>query len=460
MRRDARLFGGRAWIGVVLGVAAAAAFAGAAGGRRGATVSREFSDGRALFEKVWEPGRPGLGGGDGLGPLYNADSCAACHHQGGPGGSGSNAVNVVILTASGRADMSVCTKLFQGEPEDLHPGLRNRASIVLHRRTTTTADKGRLDTIAGFSAIQTRDELIPLKRSERNTPALFGAGLIDRIPDKALIDAAGRRFEAFPEIKGRVSPLKDGRLGRFGWKGQTASLLDFVVAACANELGLEVPGQHQPSLASAKEFDGTKLKLDLDANQVASLEAYVRGLSRPAVRPADPIAPFRGRAVFGAIGCATCHAPRLGGVDGLFSDLLLHDLGDRLLDVGGGYGGPVRSQIVDASDGASPSRPTSGEAGPTEWRTPPLWGVAHSAPYLHDGRAATLDEAIRLHGGEADATTKRYAALDIGDRQAVVAFLRSLVAPALPGRPQPAPAPPERPRARGRVGLGAMTGIF
>ncbi len=79
-------------------------------------------------------------------------------------------------------------------------------------------------------------------------------------------------------------------------------------------------------------------------------------------------------------------------------------------------------------DLAEPTAPTrsSGEAGPTEWRTPPLWGVADSAPYLHDGRASTLDEAIRLHGGEAEATSERYRKLDGRDRRELLSFLQSL----------------------------------
>jgi CxxC motif-containing protein (DUF1111 family) len=460
MRRDAKWFVGvRVWIGAVVAVAVSCDVAPAAD-RKGRTVSRESIEGRDLFQKVWTHDASKPAGGDGLGPLYNADSCVACHHQGGPGGGGPNEVNVVLLTTGGRPGVDCGAKVFQGEPDDLHPGLRNRTSVVLHRHATDGPDKTRLDAIGGYVAIQTRDELMALKHSQRNTPALFGVGWIDGIPEAAIREAASRRSSSFPEIKGRASVLKDGRIGRFGWKGQTASLREFVVAACANELGLEVPGQHQASLASAKEFDPSKLGLDLEAKDVGLLDAYVRDLPRPTIRPIDPIAPYRGRAVFEAIGCATCHAPRLGNVDGLYSDLLLHDLGDRLLDVSGGYGAPVRRQVVDASPGDASSRPTSGDAGPTEWRTPPLWGVGHSAPYLHDGRARTLDEAIRLHGGEADATSKRYAALDAVDRQAVVAFLRSLVAPARPGQRRPAPAPAELPRMQGGSGGMGFTGLF
>ena len=83
--------------------------------------------------------------------------------------------------------------------------------------------------------------------SERNPPALFGVGLIDSLPEEALLAGEEQRFAEFPEIHGRANHRKGGRLGRFGWKAETPSLHEFVLSACANELGLEVPGHHQSS---------------------------------------------------------------------------------------------------------------------------------------------------------------------------------------------------------------------
>ena len=166
--------------------------------------------------------------------------------------------------------------------EDLHPGFRNRASIVLHRHATAVETRKRINEIESFTAVQTREEIKVLRKGSRNTPAVFGAGLIDAIPDTVLRAAEKRSFASFPEIKGRVSSLPDGRLGRFGWKGQVARLDDFVRAACSNELGLEVPGQHQASMATAKEFDASKLKLDLDEEQCELADEVHRttGLAR------------------------------------------------------------------------------------------------------------------------------------------------------------------------------------
>jgi CxxC motif-containing protein (DUF1111 family) len=151
-----------------------------------------------------------------------------------------------MLTAVASSARSINgATLFQGEMEDLHPGFRNSASIVLHQHATTPETENRLRKIGTITTVQTRLEIKTLRETSRNTPALFGTGLIDAIPDQGLREAERRSFPTFPEIKGRASALPDGRLGRFGRKGQVASLDDFVRAACSNELGLEVPGQHQ-----------------------------------------------------------------------------------------------------------------------------------------------------------------------------------------------------------------------
>jgi CxxC motif-containing protein (DUF1111 family) len=409
------------------------------GHRTKATVSREFFEGQGLFEKAWELGKPSPAGGDGLGPLYNETSCVACHHLGGTGGGGENQRNVQMVTAVASTVRSPQGKtLFQGELEDLHPGFRNHAGIVLHRHATTAPEQERLSKIDSFEAVQTGTEILSLRKGQRNTPALFGAGLIDAIPDRVLREAEKRAFPRFPEIKGRVSVLPDGRFGRFGWKGQMASLDEFVRAACSNELGLEVPGHHQASLAPAKELDASQPKLDMDEDQCALMGAFVRGLAPPVRRPADNgTLPPWGYMVFQSIGCATCHAPKLGEVSGLYSDLLLHDMGESSSDAAMYYGAPVAPGRPDTLAGANePARP-SGMAAASEWRTPPLWGVADSAPYLHDGRANNLDEAIRHHAGEAAKTSIRYAKLSSYDRKALLVFLNSLTisAPTKPRKP-------------------------
>ncbi len=414
--------------------------------RSNTLIAREIFEGKALFEKSWEPGKPSPTGGDGLGPVYNEVSCVACHNQGGTGGGGAGEHDVVMLSAIPSSSRSRPSgAVYEGEMEDLHPGFRKGASIVLHRHATDPDDQNRLDKIATFDFIQTRDEIKILRKGKRNTPALFGAGLIDAIPDRTLREAEKRSFPNFPEIKGRVSALPSGQLGRFGWKGQISSLDNFVRAACSNELGLEVPGQHQASLAAARPLVPSTAKLDLDEEQCKLLTWFLSHLAPPLKRSPDGrTAPPWGYMVFESIGCSTCHSPKLGDVQGIFSDLLLHDMGEASSDSATYYGSPAppRDDPRGVADAKKPA-PRSGLADATEWRTPPLWGVGDSAPYFHDGRSDTLDAAIRRHDGEAAKTATRYSKLASTDRRAVLTFLSSLKVS--PERKKPAGTPRKRP---------------
>ncbi len=175
------------------------------------------------------------------------------------------------------------------------------------------------------------------------------------------------------------------------------------------------------------ELDAAKPRLDMDESQSELLTSFVARLPPP-VRwvPSDrKLSPW-GYMVFELIGCETCHTPTLGDARGVFSDLLLHDMGESSADSATYYGAPVETPRSDnLAANIQPARP-SGMATATEWRTAPLWGVADSAPYLHNGRAATLDDAIRMHDGEAAKTANRYNRLASSDRRAVLTFLSSL----------------------------------
>jgi CxxC motif-containing protein (DUF1111 family) len=215
--------------------------------------------------------------------------------------------------------------------------------------------------------------------------------------------------------------LADGRIGRFGWKAQTASLSDFVQLACANELGLSNPGHLQPAPLSKPDYQ--QVGMDLTLDQCNQLTAFVASLPRPKeVEPRDSPTNDQahdGKKLFANIGCANCHTPDLGTVDGIYSDLLLHRMGQQLQG-SGSYGQPPPEDPN--------SRPHDGPLA-DEWRTPPLWGVADSAPYMHDGRAKTLEEAIRLHAGQAASSATRFAQLPPVERVELIAFLKTLRAP-------------------------------
>ena len=287
---------------------------------------------------------------------------------------------------------------------------------------------------------------LTLRFAERNTPALFGAGLLDQIQESTLVETAKRQRRDFPRISGRVARTANGAAGRFGWRGQMATLRGFVLAACANELGLEVSGHHQVENPLAKRQRGNKSvpkpMLDLSDDHCEALVAFLDRLPTPQRRSpdelCDPDAVRVGEEVFKRIGCAACHLPSLGPAIGVYSDLLLHDMGPRLADSHSAFPTVVRTsrrvQTGGGYSGGSVTRTrTTRRVVKTnlrqEWRTPPLWGVADSAPYLHDGRAATLRQAIQLHGGEARSAASAFRDLAADKQEQLVAFLLSLVAP-------------------------------
>ena len=211
-----------------------------------------------------------------------------------------------------------------------------------------------------------------------------------------------------------MSHVKDGRIGRLGWKGQVANVEDFVLNACAVELGLEVPGHHQAMIPQAPKYRTTGL--DLTAEECNALVAYVRSLPKPVERPRGRVprrrkstTPARRRSRASAVRAAT--RPRLGNVQGIYSDLLLHDMGQEMSDDGSysessdGDDEPLvpRISVADGQPAFSqpqPAAPSPPGATRAEWRTPPLWGFRDSGPYLHDGRAQTLEQAVAMHGGQ------------------------------------------------------------
>jgi RNA polymerase sigma factor (sigma-70 family) len=422
----------------------------------GTFVQKTPNEGRELFERVWVANDRRSHGGDGLGPVFNGQSCVGCHHLGGTGGAGGIDRNIDIGTVSGpRGDgmgytgysysfsMDFGTGRMEyrigGDsngssrreaPADLpllaaiHPGFRETNSIVLHRYGTDPAYN------AWRSSLLGRHRSIVVESSERNTPALFGAGLIDAIPDAAIEAAARRKSSVAPQVKGRISRLKDGRVGRFGWKAQTATLHEFVRSAAAGEMGLEVPGRHQ---AADPRLPGVAATgLDMDESECNALVEFVRNLPAPMASSGaddkDAAQIKSGEATFRSVGCTACHVPKLGDVEGIYSDLLLHDMGPQLADVDA-Y--TVFVAEPSRRGGAAAADRTGGTvtASVREWRTSPLWGVRDSSPYLHDGRAATLAQAITLHAGQAATSARRFAELSPRRKQQVEAFLLSLAAP-------------------------------
>jgi CxxC motif-containing protein (DUF1111 family) len=324
----------------------------------------------------------------GLGPLFNAQSCVACHNAPSIGGMAKDATGLVARVGLAN-EVGVDPLVGRGGPI---------------ARTHSVAELGRPCRIE--AGVPSGANLVSL----RNAPALYGLGIIDTIPDEVILAGAVPRGDG---VEGRPHWVQgaDGapRVGRFGWKADTARLEQFVADAMRNELGITNPLATRDWTSSsdagtpwcAGETDG----LEDDGSLLASLTAYVASLPPPTlVGPSENVT--QGQALFGNLGCASCHTPSLasGGQNlWLYSDLLLHDVGR------------------DLDDGLP-----QGQARGQDWRTTPLWGLASRPRYLHDARARTLDAAIRNHGGEAASSAERFRALSPGERDALFAFLATL----------------------------------
>jgi CxxC motif-containing protein (DUF1111 family) len=280
---------------------------------------------------------------------------------------------------------------------------------------------------------------------------VFGAGLIEEIPDRTILANQARDAPRKKElrIRGRANIVlaghaisgqannngNDGTVARFGWKAQNKSLLLFSGEAYNVEMGItnelfqterdETPDCHFKTVPN----DVTKTDAKTPVEAVSAIEKFAlfaRFLAPPAPSPdtpggADSIA--RGKKLFVDIGCALCHTPSFATGNStvaalrnqpvnLFSDLLVHDMGPGL------------------ADGV-----TQGQAGPTEFRTAPLWGLGQRIFFLHDGRTSDLREAIRAHrsgsvytfnASEANGVVRNFNALEDGRKQDVLNFLRSL----------------------------------
>jgi hypothetical protein len=328
---------------------------------------------------------------EGLGPVFNEASCAACHNTPWIGGTSNRRV----------------TRIGTNGPGGFDP-LPGHGGAVIQTQGIDTPEC----TVAG--------ESIPAAATivtDRDPPALFGAGIIDAIEDRSILRFADPDDRDGDGVSGRPN-MVGGRVGRFGRKAQIATLHEFAGDAYLTEMGITSP-QFPTDLAPQgvascdptpdPEDDGTNVALFVDfltllaptpAGQYPSSEIRRQALT--------------GRRLFKRLGCRSCHTEKLRGPRSmvaahglrkvvLFTDLLLHDLGPGL------------------ADGIE-----QGEASGSEFRTAPLAGVAFSAPYLHDGRAATLDHAIMAHGGEASRARDAFAALGPAERAQLRAFLNSL----------------------------------
>ena len=314
----------------------------------------------------------------GLGPLFNEQACATCHAEPTVGGMGPDGLATVlrvgrlteagfdpILGRDGRLEAHDHSISELGVACDRAPGIPAGANVT----------------------------------SVRNTPPLFGMGLIDSIPDAVIRAGAISKGDG---VAGRPNLVHgpEGRtdVGRFGWKADSPTLELFVAEAFRSELGITSSlARAQRSATGGDLCPGESADPEISLHDVRAVTAFIAGFPSPRPNP-DP----GGAAVFEQIGCVSCHVPTLGDVP-LYSDLLIHDMGPGLDDA-----------VVQ------------GSAGGRDWRTTPLWGLSDRTRFLHDGRTDSLEVAINAHGGEAASAQQRFASLSDEQLDALLKFLRSL----------------------------------
>ncbi|MGA2895644.1 MAG: di-heme oxidoredictase family protein [Xanthobacteraceae bacterium] len=331
--------------------------------------------GDALFNAEFTPA-------DGLGPLFNARSCFECHRSPTSGGMGIDGLAVVsrIGNLHGRT--------FEGVA-------RNAAPVA---RAHTIASLGvPCDLVAGPPGAA---NLISI----RNTPAVYGLGLIEAIPD-AVIRAGA---VSHGDIKGRANIVSDWqgheRVGRYGWKADIATLDQMVGEAFRNELGMTNPRAPSDPIGRGPNCGRAKQEIDVNGTTILAVSAYIAALPVPSGQPGAEHA--AGQKLFTTMGCAACHIPALHADAAnvpLYSDLLLHDMGPAL------------------DDGV-----TQGMAAGADWRTTPLWGLGTRVRFLHDGRATSIQDAVLAHAGESEAATLAFRRLAASDREALLTFLEGL----------------------------------
>lgn len=366
----------------------------------------------------------------GLGPVFNNTSCDGCHTKNGRG-------QPVFGTGGLGSQALVKISIPDGEPEEPGgPGAVPGFGTQLQDHSTfgTAAEVAvqlSYENIYGEygdkTAFQLRKPKLTIRSlngsvipgnaqfSLRTPPPVFGVGLLEAIPDAAILANADPDDADHDGISGRVNTVYnpiDGAtaIGRFGRKANNPNLLVQAAAAYRNDMG--VTNSLFNELGGAPEVDDQTLK---------SVEFYVSTIAVPRAAAADNPAIVAGEALFKSAGCAGCHIQRFVTGDHPikevanqvifpYSDMLIHDMGPDLAD----------------------NRPDF-EASGTEWRTPPLWGIGITATilsstenFLHDGRARTVEEAILWHGGEAQAAKEAFRTMPKEQRDQLISFIRSL----------------------------------
>ena len=376
----------------------------------------------------------------GLGPIYNNVSCINCHSRDGrgrPPGIDEGLVSLLFRLSLPKAEDSVA-----GKPPTPVPGfgtqLNNRAIVEANpegkvkieytEQTLTTADGTRAHLRHPNYTLTETYQPLPenVEVSPRVAPAVFGLGLLEAIPENAILAYADEADIDGDGISGKPNYVWDVvaqryTLGRFGWKANQPTLLQQVAAAYNDDMGITTSLFSVENSAGQSQLTEHSVTPEVSDEILEVVTFYVQTLAVPARRDIDDPQVKQGEQLFAEAQCANCHVPTLrtgvlAGVPSVsnqtihpYTDLLLHDMGPDLAD----------------------NRPDFHASG-REWRTPPLWGIGlvrrvnGHTNFLHDGRARDLMEAILWHGGEAEASRQAVEQMSKTERDALIAFLESL----------------------------------
>lgn len=398
---------------------------------------RAFAVGNNFFNDNWVEAPASTSGRDGLGPLFNAQSCSSCHFKDGRGAPPLTDTDperglLFRLSVKDADGLFRAHPVYGGQLQDRAvPGVPVEGKMSIARKLITGkyADGSTYTLEApSYSIVEPGYGATgSLSISPRIAPPVFGTGLLEAIPEVTIVALSDPEDKNDDGISGRVNRVEDLRtgkpaIGRFGWKANVATLEQQNAGAFAGDVGItstlrQTTDCTAPQKACSKAASGGSP--ELDDNKLQRVTFYTRVLAVPAARVLTPAA-GSGETSFNQIGCSSCHVGQLttGWSEASvlrnqpirpFTDLLLHDMGPGLAD----------------------GRP-DGLATGTEWRTAPLWGigltknVGGQTRFLHDGRARSLTEAVLWHGGEAQGSANRFKALTAQQRQNLIAYLESL----------------------------------
>lgn len=398
--------------------------------------SLQFYVGNSFFNQNWVEAPSSTEARDGLGPLFNAKSCAGCHFR---DGRGLPVVNEGLLfrlgTPNNNFSGSIMDAIFGGQLQDqaIQDVPLEGQMIIQYTEITGYYPDGssyslRVPTYSignqQFGALSSTTRISP-----RVGQQMIGLGLLEQIPDARIVAIADPFDGNQDGISGRVNYVSDLltqgiSIGRFGWKANVPTLYQQVAGAFNGDIGITssmFPNENHTAGQTACNGLPNGGIPEIDDNDLASVVLYSRVLAVPAQRNTNNPDVMNGRQLFKKLNCTGCHTPTHvtgsgGNIQALknvrihaFTDLLLHDMGDALAD-------------------GLPNFKATGN----EWRTPPLWGLGliqtvngHTF-LLHDGRARSIEEAILWHGGEAEQSKNKFKGLSKKEREQVLRFLESL----------------------------------